>query len=309
MNSVDFNRLRVFYYVCTYGSIGKAAGELHITRSAVSQQIAKLEDELGTKLFLRSNRNVTPTVEAKDLCPLIEGFVKGIQEKKELIERGKHEPVGQLRIGAPIIFGETFVIGAVAKFTKKYPLVSFTLSFMNQPWLHAEKVLAGELDFAIIDLIEETGEQVPVATKRLIIEQQVLVGNKKLLGSLHNRQMSYDEIISLPFVVYLPGGKAEKLWCRKMFGKIPSKMTIIFSCQNLHAMIKGVKEGLGVGLIPKYLIKDELKTGKLIQIKTKKPDYENAIGLAQLPDRKPSLAEKTFIKMLEDDLKTRGKYL
>lgn len=309
MNTVDFNRLRVFYYVCTYGSIGKAASELHITRSAVSQQIAKLEDEIGTKLFQRSNRNVTPTADAKDLYPLIEGFVKGLQEKKELIERGKYEPVGRLRIGAPIIFGETFVIGAVAKFTKKYPRVSFTFSFMNQPWLLAEKVLAGELDFAIIDLVEETSEQVPVATKRLIIEQQVLVGSKKLLGSSRNRQMSCDEIVSLPFVVYLPGGKAEKLWCRKMFGRIPGKLNIIFSCQNLHAMIKGVKEGLGLGLIPKYLIERDLKAGTLIQVETKKPDYENVIGLAQVPDRKPSLAEKLFIKMLEDNLKTRGKYL
>lgn len=309
MNTVDFNRLRVFFYVCQNKSVGRAAELLHITRSAVSQQIAKLEDELGVKLFLRTNRNVIPTAEAQVLYPVLEDFFVRLKEKADYFESGKMEPAGKLRVGAPIIFGETFIVDAAAGFKRKYPRVSFDMVFMNQPWELARKVLAGELDMAIIDLMDITQRQVPVDTRPLIIEQQIMVGNKDLMGQWRSKFPSYEEVVKFPFIVYITGGEAEKLWCRRMFNRVPGELNIVFACQNLHAMIRGAKQGLGLGLVPQYLIKEELKKGQLIKIKTREPDYENQIGLAQAPDRKPSLAEKMFVELLAGEMKKRGKYL
>lgn len=309
MNSIDFNRLRVFYYVFQTKSITETANQLHITRSAVSQQIGKLEKEIGVKLFLRTNRNVIPTSESQSLYPTVHAFVVKMDEHKSIFEFGKNEPIGTLRVGAPVIFGETFVVDAVAALKKQYSHVSFDLSFMNQPWELSRKVLEGDLDFAIIDLIDAAQKQLPVVTRHIISEQQVMVGTKKLLGRWTQKKMPYEEMIRCPFIVYIPGGVAEKHWCNYAHGRIPGKLNIVFSCQNLHAMIKGVKQGLGLGLIPKYLIKKELKAGQLVKVKTGKPDYENNIGLVQAPDRRPSLAEKLFIKIVLDKMKSLGKYL
>jgi DNA-binding transcriptional LysR family regulator len=309
MNSVDFNRLRVFSHVYRTRSVTEAARELHITRSAVSQQIGKLEDELEVRLFLRTNRNVIPTSEAQALYPVVHEFIAKIDEHRTLFRLGKHEPVGTLRVGAPVIFGETFVIEAVASFRRSYPHVHFDLSFMNQPWELSRKVLEGDLDFAVVDLVDVAQKQIPVNTRHLIIEQQVVVGTKRLLGQWVHKKMPYSELIAFPFIAYIPEGVAEKLWFRYAYGSIPERLTIVFSCQNLHAMIRGVKEGLGLGLIPNYLIKREMERGQLVKVKTEKSDYENNIGLAQAPDRRPSLAEKLFIELIMDEIKKRGKYL
>jgi DNA-binding transcriptional LysR family regulator len=232
-----------------------------------------------------------------------------MDEQGNLFKLGRHEPVGTLRIGAPVIFGETFIIDAVTLLKKRYSHVHFDLSFINQPWELSKKVLEGDLDFAIIDLIEAVQKQLPIVTKHIIIEQQVMVGTNKLLGRWVQKKMPYEEMIKFPFIVYIPGGVAEKLWCNYAYGRIPGRLNIVFSCQNLHAMIRGVKQGLGLGLIPKYLIKKELESGQLAKIKTGKPDYENNIGFAQAPDRRPSLAEKLFIELIMNDMRKRGKYL
>lgn len=309
MNTVDLNRLRVFFTVCQSRSVTKAAHQLHITRSAVSQQVTKLEDELGIALFMRTNRNVIPTPEAEALYPLVRDFIAGIQEMKISFEVGKHEPTGKIRVGAPIVFGETFVIDAVAKFKKRYPHTSFELSFMNQPWLLSEKVLAGEIELAIIDLINIVQKQLPVSAQPLIIERQALVGSKDILGPWKNKYIPYDELVRFPIIDYLPKGEATKLWFRKMYDHIPGELNVVFSCENLYAMIRGAKEGLGLGLIPTYLIQKELKSEQLIKVMTRKSEYENRIGIVQAPDRKPSLAERIFVNLIADEMKKRGQYL
>jgi DNA-binding transcriptional LysR family regulator len=190
-----------------------------------------------------------------------------------------------------------------------HPGVSFGLSFMNQPWAASEKVLSGEVDFAFIDLVDVVQSQVPVISNHLIIERQIVVGDKSLLGPWKNRRMPYEEIVKFPFVAYIPKGRAEKLWCKRIYGRIPPELDIVFDCQNLRAMINGVKQGLGLGLIPAYLVEKELKSGRLIKVRAPGPDYENNIGLVRAPDRKPSLAERRFVDFTFSELKKRGKYL
>ena len=71
---LDWNRLQVFAFVYRTGSILLAAKELHLTRSAVSQQLSKLEKELGAKLFERAHRKVRPTNAASRLYEIVHPF-------------------------------------------------------------------------------------------------------------------------------------------------------------------------------------------------------------------------------------------
>jgi DNA-binding transcriptional LysR family regulator len=68
---LSFERLRILHAVATYGSVNAAASALHVTNSAVSQQIAKLESELGQPLPERNGRGVRLADAAAILAPSI----------------------------------------------------------------------------------------------------------------------------------------------------------------------------------------------------------------------------------------------
>ncbi|MFY0532236.1 LysR family transcriptional regulator [Nannocystis pusilla] len=103
----DFNRLRVFFHVHEARSVSAAAEALHVTQSAVSQSLAKLEDELKAQLFVRRHRAVVPTAAGEALFAVVAPFVAGLQERVGQIHRARHELAGTLQIGAPVEFGRT----------------------------------------------------------------------------------------------------------------------------------------------------------------------------------------------------------
>ncbi|MEZ4740890.1 MAG: LysR family transcriptional regulator [Bdellovibrionota bacterium] len=76
----DFNRLKVFHFVYKTGSIQKAAEEMHVTRSAISQAIKALEIELDCELFVRTNKTIIPTIQAERLSQTISPFIRELGE-------------------------------------------------------------------------------------------------------------------------------------------------------------------------------------------------------------------------------------
>ena len=106
----DFNRLRVFFHVHRAGSVSAAAAELHVTQSAVSQSLAKLEDELGVQLFVRRHRRLVPTPAAATLDGVVTPFVEALHEGLAQIHQARYVLSGQLRIGAPVEFGAPLMI-------------------------------------------------------------------------------------------------------------------------------------------------------------------------------------------------------
>ncbi len=97
----DLNRVKVFYVVYKSTSLIKAAHVLNITRSAVSQSLKALEEELQTKLFIRDSKKILPTEPAELLFRAIEPFMTELQATIAQIETGKNSPAGHLRIHHP----------------------------------------------------------------------------------------------------------------------------------------------------------------------------------------------------------------
>lgn len=308
LNNVDFNRLRIFYYVCKQQSIRKAAEALHITRSAVSQHIKKLEEELKVQLFDRSTRTLILTQAAERLVPLIENFVLQLEATLGHWDKAREEPLGTLRVGAPLVFGGTLLIEAMHRFRKKYSQVTFELSLKNEPWELSREVQSGTLDLAIVDLYDVIERQLPLVFRQLIIEEQVLVASPRLLRALELDGTDYITLSTAPMIPYVSGGPDLKLWFKAQFGKFPPELNIVFSSHSVQAITNAVRKDMGLGLIPAYLIRKELKSGQLIAIKTKKP-YLNRIGIVQSPNRKPGLAEKKFVVFFEQKMKELGEYL
>lgn len=135
---MELRVLKYFLTVAREESITKAAEVLYITQPTLSRQIAELEEEIGTVLFVRSNRNVTLT----DAGRLFRRRVEEMLELEEKIKdefSGKEESLsGTVSIGMAEATSANIVADVIEKFRAKFPLVKFDLYTAM-----ADKVLEG----------------------------------------------------------------------------------------------------------------------------------------------------------------------
>lgn len=146
----NLDRLKVFYHVYGQNSIVEAASRLHVSQSAVSQAMQKLEKEVGSPLFVRLHKKLTPTAAGERLFRIVQPFMVELEGYLKTLERAKDQPMGELRIGAPPEFGKAHLPAIVAGFRQQFPAVTFSLK-LGTPEILLPALTKGELDFGLVD--------------------------------------------------------------------------------------------------------------------------------------------------------------
>lgn len=132
LSEPDLNRVELFLAVAEAGGFTAAAERMGIAKAGLSQQIAKLEAELGTALFVRTTRRVTLTEAGetlfRDAAPLIQSLRESIDRLNEEVAA----PSGTLRITAPADHAATVLAPALAAFGERYPDLQIDLLATDQ---------------------------------------------------------------------------------------------------------------------------------------------------------------------------------
>ncbi|TIT45536.1 MAG: LysR family transcriptional regulator, partial [Mesorhizobium sp.] len=118
---MNLNRLAYFAAVVDAGSFTRAAERLGITKAVVSQQVARLERDVGTTLLIRTTRRVHPTEAGRTFharCLLV---LQQAEDAFDELAQAATEPTGTLRITAPNDYGTSAVVPVVAAFSARYP--------------------------------------------------------------------------------------------------------------------------------------------------------------------------------------------
>lgn len=146
---MDIRVLRYFLAVVKEGSITAAAHALFLTQPTLSRQLKELEDELGKKLFNRSNQRITLTEEGLLLRKRAEEILDLVHKTKAEFVALEEAMAGDIHIGC----GETERIGYIAHIAKgiqqKYPLIRFHFYSGNAEYV-MEKLDKGLLDFGLV---------------------------------------------------------------------------------------------------------------------------------------------------------------
>src|SRR5689334_1516727 len=152
------DEMRALRAVAESGSVQKAAERLHLTQSAVSRQIQRLEDELGTVLLDRRNKPPTLTPAGRTVLERGRGILAAVDELR-LASAAGGEPEGPLRIGLAHSLTESGIADPLYRLARGFPRLSLTLV---GDWTSG-LVLAigrGEIDAAIV---LESGDGAAVA--------------------------------------------------------------------------------------------------------------------------------------------------
>src|ERR1700758_235362 len=124
---MQIHQLRYFYAVAKMGNFTRAAQHEHIAQPSLSQQIRKLEDELGTRLFDRLGRSVRLTQIGEAFLPRAEAILRQVGAAKLEIQEMAGTEQGKLVIGAIPTIAPYFLPSRLATFAQQFPRVQVSI--------------------------------------------------------------------------------------------------------------------------------------------------------------------------------------
>ena len=141
----DLNELRTLQQVLAHGSLTGASRALGVSLAVVSKRLATLEKRTGVRLVNRTTRSLSPTEEGERLLVEVDRALEAIAQGEELLATGRDEPVGTLRVSAPVSFGRRHVAPVLGQLAQRHPQLAISLSLDDR----LVDVAGGMVDVAI----------------------------------------------------------------------------------------------------------------------------------------------------------------
>ena len=146
---MEFRQIQYFITLYEDGSVTRAARRLHIVQSALSMQMAKLEAEVGQRLFMRTPQGMQPTPEGRRLYRLFLPVVTGYQRAREQVVEATGELNGEVRFGMIATIAQGVLVDAILEFSPAHPKVELSMTDGFSGDL-IDAVALGQLDVAVI---------------------------------------------------------------------------------------------------------------------------------------------------------------
>jgi len=296
LDQINLNHLRVFECVFRHLNMTRAAEELHLTQSGVSQHISTLETVLDVKLFDRMKHRLVPTSQARKLFDQSFESLQGIERTLTDLKGGEQRLAGRVGLGMPIEFGNNVVIPLLAEFCKAHPLVKISIQYGYANEMNAH-LLSGELDFAFVDAYT-MDRQIRLATvydERLhLVGSRSFLERKKIEVPKSFQKLSRPEqrkfLEQLEYVDYQPGEPVIRMWMEHQLGTRSVKLQMRAQLMDVQGVAGLIRSGLAFGVLPGHLVERLKKEDEeLITLEGSAGPLTNRISVADLSGRTTSI--------------------
>jgi DNA-binding transcriptional LysR family regulator len=295
---MHFEQLEYVIEIAKEGTISKAAQNLHVSHSAISQAIASLESELCIKIFNRSRSGCICTEEGQEVIQLSYEIINKIKELKELSFKSRASTNGELKISAFSIFFLSHLPEALSSFKKDYPNVKIEITEDDLTQI-IDLTKSGYLDFGFLLVTDDIlkGLDDELKYERLFQSKIVVCVSK-------NNPLSFNSIVKLNEVIQHPLIlQNDKLITRFWYNLFTNdeKPNILFTSNNNDTIKKGIVNNLGVGFFTEIIMKDDplVKSGDIKLIPLVDQDNQfipmHFISL-RLQNKHFSIIEQEFLK-------------
>lgn len=150
-NDLDLNLIKTFLTVYECKSILLASKKLYISQPAVTKSIKRLEDFLGGKLFIRTPKGVTPTIECKEFKKACYNCVNALENGLNRFFELSKLNTGYLNIGSSSTIIRKILLPFIEIFNKKYPKIVISITDANSEKL-VNYLKSGSIDLAIVNM-------------------------------------------------------------------------------------------------------------------------------------------------------------
>lgn len=295
LNNLDFNKLAVFSQVVESGNYRLASEVLNVTPSALSQTISSLEHSLGIPLFHRIGKRLVLTEAGAKIQREFQLHYSALTGALSRIAGQEQQVAGLLHIGAYLEFAKFQLAPILTGFQQQHPDARVKLVFDTPSRLH-RLLDAGKLDLCFSIYPEKDSpliESTPIYRQEL-----VLVSPKGLLSE----RPSFDEVVEAPMVEYYFNHQPIRRWLSLHFQRKPRQLPIRTFGATAEMVLTLIQEGLGIGVVPEYLLRGKARRSLVICRPTQKK-LMDSIWMLQLKGRGRSPALAAFTQAVTNALR------
>lgn len=251
------NSYEMFIAVAELKSFSLAAKKLHRSPSAISKQVALLEENMGVKLFHRTTRSLSITSAGQIYYERCLDIALRMSSAEEELRDLAAEPSGKLNITWPNVLTNTSVISGLGEFCQMFPEIKLNVSVTPE----ILNLTEAKMDFAFrVSMLDDTN----LVAAELGSIQPIICAAPSLL-SRYGMPGSVADIMALPHVIptYVNLAQAAK----KMFPEVKGfENRFHHEVSDITALRQLAKLGLGAAFVGRHVVQDDLDNGELINL-------------------------------------------
>ncbi|MEC5317379.1 LysR family transcriptional regulator [Brenneria populi subsp. brevivirga] len=264
----SLNGFVVFVQVAETRSFVAAGRQLGVSASAIGKSVARLEENLGARLFHRSTRSVTLTAEGTLFLERSRRILAEIEAAELELSQATAAPRGRLRVSLPLV--SSLVLPVLGEFMREYPEIELDLDFSDR----------------LVDVIEEgfdavvrTGDPSDsrLSARRLGTFRSMLVASPDYLIRRDTPKAPADLLEHTCLHYRFPNsGKLETWALRRAANEPELALPTSMICNNIETRVCFALQGLGIAYLPEFSIGEFLADGRLREVLA---DYAERTGV------------------------------
>jgi DNA-binding transcriptional LysR family regulator len=293
---MDLRQLQTLLVVAQTGSLKKAAARLRLVETALSRQIRLLEIELGTKIFERHGRGLTPTEAGQRLVDRTRPILEELERVKAEMLAAHEVVAGKVSIGIPWLLLDTLSSRLATGFVPRHPAVGIRFVAGLSSDLH-RMLVVGDIDIALSFDLPHTQELV---VESLFSERLLVVGDRAC-GYRLDRPVPFAHLARVPLALPQPGE-----WFRQKLDALAREkgitLNVRFEVSALQPLKALAANGLAQAFASLHAVRAELESGQLTAAPVTGPAITRTLRLAQLRERPPSTAVQRLAKVVREEV-------
>jgi DNA-binding transcriptional LysR family regulator len=286
----NLNDMVTFARVVEANGFSEAARQMGVSKSHVSKSIARLELALGVRLLNRSTRGLSLTEIGAAFHEHCLRITEEATQAAEVDGRLQFEPRGVLRVTAPVAFGRLHVAPAVAEYLSRYPRLKLDMSTTDR----------------MVDLVTE-GYDVAIRIRRapsphvvareLAPVRRVVCATREYFER-HGIPATPDELTAHNCLHYTHFGTQGEWRFQIAGGEIVVPVSGSLRINDDDALAQAVLGGLGIAMLPTFIIGSDLQAGRLQSVLSDYVPLERHLYAVHLPNVRLPLKIRAFIDFL-----------
>lgn len=284
-----FEDLRVFNAVVSAGGFAAGAERLNIAKSAVSRRIRELEDRLGARLFHRTTRRMHLTEVGRDFHDRAVELLAGLDTAEEAASSASGELKGRIRVAAPVSFTTHCLAPVIGQFLERHPALTLSIDTDDR----MVNLVRDGFDLAIrIARLPDSS----LIARRLTTIRRACVASPSMLDRLGTPQTPED-LSRFPGVIY---SNVDEAYYGTFAESVMASVTSRIDIANGEVVREAAIAGLGVAVLPTFIIYDAVRRGALSIILEKHMKPSIAMYAVHPSIRNQTARTRAFIDFLVD---------
>lgn len=297
---MEFKQLEAFVAVVDYGSFSEAARKLYLTQPTISAHVRSLEEELHTKLILRTTKKATITTRGYQLY---DSAVRMLEIRNNLLENFTGVQKHMIDLAASTIPSSYLLPEILAAFGKTHPDIYFH-SIQADSAESINRVLDGTVDLALVgqNTRDETCVFLPFCQDELVIATPI---TNHYLG-LQNKSVTFEDFIKDPLIIREKGSgtKKEMDLFLEQIGVTPSDLNVIARMNDLEGIKKSIVNGLGISILSARSAIDLQKTKQILLFPLEESAHKRTFYIVYSKNRILKPHVRQFIQFVQNFYRT-----